>query len=391
MADFKSQISDLKSCIFLVLGVLSASASAADTQKILIPFDFVSRFDGGRYGASMGDMVWAKIHRQGGFILPESMLDVRDTCRRIGGGPSADMPLDQVRKIVEKDFEAQVGVWGSVERAPGHDEDVYDLAIKCVDFSAAGGPKVIYQCKARTRVVSEIPHVYVKQMLDALYGRAPEGPADADHAAEENWKKNPNLLAGGDFESGAGGVPAGWEPVGGQHREPLGTLVQWIAEPGNPNNKILRLAFDAGVGDNEGVMYFSLPFPVAVGAKYRFQCRWRTTGPAAKVFIKCYSEISDATRGPAQPGSASPERRGREVYRSQQNLKGPPNAWHTHTGDFVPRHTEYAPRAGRVMLYAYGGVGAVDFDDVVVKQILPASPGETVNKEPRHSVETKRP
>lgn len=272
---------------------------------------------------------------------------------------------------------------------PGNEEDVYDLAIRCVDFSAASGPKVVYQCNARTKVVSEIPHVYVKQMLDALYGRTPEGPASPNLAAEENWKNHPNLLAGGDFESGIGGVPKGWEPVAGQQREPLGQLVRWIADPDNSSNRIIRFTFEAIVGDNEGVMYTSLPFPVEEGAKYRFQCRWRTSGPAVKVFIKCYDATADEYRRAEESDSAALQKRGREVTRSQQNLTGPKKTWNTHTQDFTPRHTKYSPQWGRVMLYAYLGAGVVDFDDVVVKQIVPGSVGTTVNKERRHSSESK--
>ena len=39
------------------------------------------------------------------------------------------------------------------------------------------------------------------------------------------------------------------------------------------------------------------------------------------------------------------------------------------------------------MLYGYLGAGAVEFDDVVVKQIIPASPGDLV-KQPRQSLES---
>jgi hypothetical protein len=45
---------------------------------------------------------------------------------------------------------------------------------------------VIFEATARTKSVSEIPHVYVKQMLDALYGRKPGAPPMADLATEEN-------------------------------------------------------------------------------------------------------------------------------------------------------------------------------------------------------------
>ncbi len=120
--------------------------------------------------------------------------------------------------------------------------DVYDLVIKCVDFSEEK-PRVIMDLTARTNSVSEIPHLYGEQLLDKLYERQPRGPKPQDPIAEENWQKNPNLVAGGDFQQGRGGVPIGWEPGGGQHREPLGRLVKWIPEPGNPSNKIIRFEF----------------------------------------------------------------------------------------------------------------------------------------------------
>ena len=74
----------------------------------------------------------------------------------------------------------------------------------------------------------------------------------------------------------------------------------------------------------------------------------------------------------------------REVYRCQIKLEGPKNAWNTHTEDFTPKHTKYSPKWGRVMLYAYLGAGEVDFDDVIVKQIIPPSKNEKP-KELKHS------
>ena len=103
----------------------------------------------------------------------------------------------------------------------------------------------------------------------------------------------------GDFEHGSGGVPKGWEKVAGQQREPLGGLVRWTAEDGNPNNKVIRFTLDKNVAENEGVMYYSEYFPVEEGAKYRFQCRWRSDGPAVKVFIKCYDEEGSPYRAEA--------------------------------------------------------------------------------------------
>jgi len=382
--------------VALVAALWAGCALAQDTRKVVIPFDFESKFDEGRYGQMVGESVWKKLERQRGFIIPESMHDVRDTCRANNLKITADISLEKMQKIVTEDFGAHIGIWGSVERAPGAAFDEYDLTIKCVDFSAKPQPKVIYQKTARTNSVSEIPHLYIKEMLDALYERMPAGPPAVDAFAEENWKKNPNLVPGGDFQTAVRGVPKGWEPVGGQYREPLGRLVRWTAEEGNPRNYVIRFTFDANVGDNEGVMYYSEPFPIEAYAKYRFQCRWRSNGPACKVFIKCYDTLpTEYAAGPqGKPAGTSKGaylptvEQMREVYRAQMNLKGEKNVWNVHTEDFTPKHTKYTPRYGRVMLYAYLGGGVVEFDDIVLKQIVPPSPGEG-KQDTRPSLATK--
>ena len=362
---------------------LAATASAAE-EKVVIPFDFVSKFDDGRYGQKVGELIWKKLDRLQGFEIPKTMLDTRDFCKRHNLHPSPELPLEKMQQIVRDDFAAHIGIFGSVERVPGHEWDVYQLVIKCVDFSG-GTPRIIYRCDARTKVVSEIPHVYVKQMLDALYGRTPPRPPPVDLLAEKNWKKNPNLVAG-DFERGAGGVPVGWDAhwEAGEvsQRERLGRTVQWLTEAGNPTNHMIRFTLHKSLGDTTGVAYYGDFFPVDENARYRFQCRWRSTGPAVKVFVKGYAEQRDehaaypargikesqsSRKGAVAAGGPGYVRR--QVYRSQQDLKGPKNTWNTHTQDFTPKHSKVAPRWGRVMLYAYVGAGVVEFDDVVVKQI----------------------
>ena len=134
-----------------------------------------------------------------------------------------------------------------------------------------------------------------------------------------------------------------------------------------------------------GVLYYSNFFPVEEGATYRFQCRWRTTGSAAKVFIKCYDELPTSFR--TREGGDSLKTEKREVYRSQQNLQGSAGAWNVQTEDFTPQHTQFTPRWGRVMLYAYWPAGSVEWDDVVVKQIAP--PPRKREKDRRPSTETK--
>jgi len=380
-------------CIWIVL----AGAAVAAEKQVVIPFDFVSQFDKGRYGRLVGEMLWKKLQRDGGYVIPETMLDVRQTCAANHHHPAPDMPLKEISKIVREDFGAEIGIWGSVERVPGHPGDVYDLVIKCVDFSGSQ-PRVIYRCNARTRTVSEIPHKYGAELLSALCGRKPGAPPP-EPAVEKNWRENPNLVVG-DFQRGSGGVPDGWEPQweAGEvkQREPLGKTVRWVPEAGNPANRVIRFTLSKRIGDTTGVAYYGKLFAVAEGAKYRFQCCWRSDAPAVKVFIKCYDEVGTPYRreGGRRTGNnelplASARHRGsptewagqvREVYRSQHNLSGPKNQWNTHTGDFTPRHTRYTPRWGRVMLYAYGDAGVVEFDDVVVKQIVPPSTAEQIKQ-----------
>lgn len=368
-----------------------------DHQKVVIPFDFVSSFDDGRYGSMIADMIVAKIQKQGKFVVPDA-IDIRDVCNQRGVKITPDTPLPEIRRVLRDLFDAHIAIWGSCEKVAGQEWDVYDLAVKCADFSESLQPKMLYEkVNVRTKTVSEIPHLYVAEMLDKLYGREPGGPAPVDQFAEQNWLDNPSLIENGNFETGARGVPTGWEDKGGQQREPLGNLVQWTTEAGNTGNRVIRFTFDAGVGDGFGVMYYSKTFPVEEGAKYRFQCRYRTNGPKIIVFIKCYDEMgsqykpSDLVRVASHPTSQAggPEYVPefgvlRECYRSQQNLKGAKNQWHTHTQDFTPRHTKYTPKYGRVMLYSYLGAGVVEFDDVVLKQIVPASASDR-KKELRHS------
>lgn len=387
---------------FVFCSLLPSLCLAEDTRKVVVPFDFVSKFDDGRYGQILGEMFWKKLSREGGFIIPETMLDVREYCRTHNLQPTPDMDIEKMRKIVQDDFGAQIGIWGSVERVPGTELDAYDVVIKCVDFSDKQNPKVVAEVKGSTKTVSEIPNVYVKQVLDSLYERPSGGSAGPDALAEENWSKNPNLITG-DFEHGSGGVPKGWEKVCAQERVPLGKQVRWMPEEGNSGNRVIHFNLDKDTAELYGLMYYCETFPVEEGAKYRFQVRWRSKGPAVKVFLKCYGEENSEYRAESgKSGSSSTAKLGkddylpaskerREVYRSQQNLSTPTNSWtwKTHTEDFTPKHVKYSPKSCRIMLYAYMVPGVVEFDDVVVKQIVPVSPGEQANKVRRHSKETK--
>ncbi len=331
--------------------------AGADRQKVVIPFDLESVFDQGRYGRMVGDMIWKKLERRGGYILPESMLDVRSWSERAKVVPNPDTPLDRMRSILRDDFGADIAIWGKVERLADVAWDEYDLWLNIVDFSTEP-PRIITQLKARTRTASEIPHKYVDQALDRLDGVQPAAAdAGSDVEAEKRWETGPNLVQG-DFETAQG-----WDPPG--------RFVSRPTEPGQDGrpNHFLRFTIPRDVAETSGVLYYSDFFPIQEGAQYRFQCRWRTSAPAAKVFIKCYTERP--TRFAQRSDGSTEELEKREVYRSQQNLAGATDTWHIHTEDFTPRHAQFVPRFGRVMLYGYLSDGTLDWDDIVVKQIAP--------------------
>ncbi|HEX8199330.1 MAG TPA: hypothetical protein VF590_02505 [Isosphaeraceae bacterium] len=329
---------------------LAAAAPAGDLDpptRVVIPFDFESRFDDGATGRAIGEMIWAKLRRQGGFILPESMRDVRDWCRRNAMLPGPDTPLERMKAIVRTEQAGDIAIWGKVERVPGAATDAYDLSINVADVSTDPA-RMIYANTVRTRAVSEIPHAYVQEALDRRAGRAAPAAVPEDPARARRWEKRPNLVTG-DFERGTT-APLGWDP--------LPAYAAWIPEEGQaPPNRIIRFSFPEAVAGSTGVLYYSDDFPVEEGATYRFQCRWRSTGSAAKVFIKGY----DAMPSPLRTASGAPVGvQRREVYRSQQNLQGDPGTWNVHTQDFTPRHTQYTPRWARAMLSAYWPAGTVD-------------------------------
>ena len=357
---------------------------------VVVPFDLQSRFDDGHYGRKVGRLLLARLEKRGGVVLPEAMLSVRDTCRRIGFEPGPDTPLEKVGSVVREQFGARVAVWGGIERIEGHARDVYDLKLRAADFGELGQPRMLASLDVRTRAVSEIPHRHVPAMLDRLYASelldgatiAAEADGGESGSSRSNQAREPTVevVFASDFERAEssdsnGGVarrvPTGWESLGGPQNRPLGDEVRWIDEAGGDGNRVLRLQFDRATGNSTGVMYYNRPFPVEEGATYRVRFRWRTGGPRPIILIKGYATVSGAKQitqtGTPPPNENRPNLR--EVYRSQHRLSGESGTWHQYTAQFSPRHSRYEPFTARVMLYAYQGAGWVEFDDIVVERL----------------------
>ncbi|MGL4593889.1 MAG: hypothetical protein ACRCUY_04080 [Thermoguttaceae bacterium] len=366
-------------------------------QKRVIMFDFESLWDtdsATRYGEIMGNMFWIKINRQKGFIIPESMIDVRSICETYDIKPNNDTPLDKMKEYVTKTFNSDIGIWGKIERVDKDVMEIYDFWMKVVDFSV-DPPNIIYEVNnVRTDAVAEVTGIYVRAGMEKLYNS--QGRTAAEKASvEQNWAKNPNLMEGGDFEKVSGNIPVGWETRCAQHREPIGRLVKRVADPEKPGNHYLHTEFDAGMGDGFGLMYYSKPFPIEEMATYRIEYRYKkSSGVKPIVFIKCYDTIDTIFRPTAEAlKEGFTDKIGqqtREVYRSQQNLfVSPANEWVSHTEEFTPRHTRFSPKFARVMLFGYMGAGSIDYDDFVFKKIKEADPAELKAKVLRHSLDSK--
>ncbi len=382
-------------------------------QKRVVMFDFESLWDKNRasdYGGIMGDMFWKKLNREKGFIIPESMIDVRNTCEMSDIHPNPDTPLEKMKEIVTKTFNADIGIWGKIERVDEDVMEIYDFWMKVVDFSV-DPPRVVYEVnQARTEAVAEVTGIYVRNAIEKLYDKKARS-AEEKKQIEENWAKNTNLLEGGDFEKvqSVGGItaPVGWETRCAQHREPIGRLVKRVSDEGKAGNHYLHTEFDAGIGEGFGLMYYSKPFPVEEGATYRIEYRYRLSkGVNCIVFVKCYDVIDTnfkPTADALKEGFTDKiGRQTREVYRSQQNhqqypIAGGPNPkeianagnWVQYTEEFTPRHTRFSPKLGRVMLYGFVTAGSIDYDDFVLKKIKDADPAEQRAKIERHSLDSK--
>lgn len=333
----------------------STKAGLAAPRRVVIPFDFESRFDGGHYGQRIGELVWSKLRDMDHFILPESMQDVREACQRANEAPGIDTPLETVARIAHTEHGGDIAIWGKVERVAGMETDAYDLWIRIADVSAEP-PRVLYAKQVRTVTVSEIPHTYLRDALAELAGADAKRVIVSGQTLQQKTTIGPRLLSC-DFERGTS-APEGWSP--------LGANVSWRNDESSRNsNRFLRFSLPDDVAGTTGVLSYSKEFAVETGATYRLQCRWRSSGPALKVFVKCYGDVSEADE--SSSGSGSPQTR--ELYRSQQNLRGAIGVWNFHTEEFTPRHTLFALRRGRVMLYAYWPAGTADWDDVEVVQV----------------------
>jgi hypothetical protein len=209
-------------------------------------------------------------------------------------------------------------------------------------------------------------------------------------SAEKRWKEGKNLVMNGDFEVGQK-TPANWEP--------LKEHMSWVEDPDGPSpavptrrdgpggksHRCVKFDMPEDIAGSYGMLLYSQPFSVDVGATYRLRWRFKTLAPAVKLFVKGYDEF---------PKEAGFEAQDREVWRSRKDPQFGPRVpkndyklgeWTEYGHDFVPFVTGKTdpatgrlvrspkqPRFVKLMLYAYWPKGIVYWDDIVVKKIKDA-------------------
>lgn len=343
--------------LLAVLAAAEALGAGGDFagKPVLVVLDFDSPWDKGKTGRFVASNFRAKITRYKLFVTVEDM-DRQQVERDAGFHPRFDIEPQAVHAFATEWLDADLVMWGKVERAGGE-----QLRISARVLDRKKGP-----AKLKLDTAAVVPNRYavqkgVFQILSELTGtkltKYPELPPDA----EERWKKGPNLVGSKGFERGTK-HPEGWEPFGvdWQMRQ-----AHWEAHP-DGKGKCIVFRMSKGVAAVEGVAYYSKFFDVEPGATYRVRLRVKSMGPTVKVFVKYYAWLHT-------PGE--PKGQWREVGRSPMNCRGPKKQWGWHQRDCHPRR--YKTRAGhvydvakcRIGLYAYWPAGVVYFDDVVFKKI----------------------
>ena len=205
------------------------------------------------------------------------MGDVRDFVASHKYTIAPDTPLEKMKQIVKEDFGANIGIWGSVERAaglrrrhlrPGHQVRRFRRRPAAVDL------RVQARTNTRQRNPAPVRQGDARRPVRAQAGRARGHRSGGRRELEEQPEPGHRRR----FRAGPAALPSAGSRRPARSRR-LGNLAKWTAEKGNPGNKVLRMDIPKDVAESLGVMYYSRPFKVEEGAKYRFQCRYRTDGP----------------------------------------------------------------------------------------------------------------
>ena len=318
------------------------------------------------FAERVGYAIYRKIKRVAGWEVVDPLTveeAVEETAEPIG----PETPPTRLRQLCRHYCDADFAVVGRVRGGSGAKQ--VDLAV--VDLNA-DPPTRAYTGRFMLGRPQDLRRE-VEKILMALTGLSPYQRA-LPRSAETRWRTAKNLVPNPNMEAGDGALlrwqgqiakewynPPRYDeeqaPITGSHRE----MIKWARAPQGGSGRCVHYAMNSDVAATYGLACYSDWIPIQEHATYRFQCRYRSTGPTIKIFVKAYD-------GMLAKDGTGPQRR--EVYRRQVHPKGPQGQWNTTTADFVPRHDQADPKWIRVDLYAYWPEGHVWFDDVVLKKIV---------------------
>ena len=269
---------------------------------------------------------------------------------------TVDTPPEKLAALGREKFQADLVVVGRVTG----DSKACQITLMAVATDDAKGERVF-----RKTYVCPQPQYRGIEMARAVYEilslPAPDDPLrmlQEDPEIARRWRDGPNLVRNPGFElpnADATG-PADWQEV---EKE-----MAWAPNPDSPG-KVLKFDMTPATAVSYGLDYYSDWIPIEPGAVYRFECRYKSLGPAPRIFLKGYHEFEKTDLYPAQR---------RETYRRQVHPAANKGRWSTVTADFVPDSTTPAQRPTflKVDLYAYLHAGVILWDDVVLKKVRDA-------------------
>ena len=335
--------------------------SAGEALPLLVVFDFESTFDNDKLGRKAAEMFRGHAFRSGEFTMLDPVT--REEVAAAVAAPPFNLQTSPVEaaEIAAKFLDAQIAIWGRVERLR---PDEYLLHVRILD--RRDDPAALALQKSYTSTYHGI-QVSVDKVLDEFLGtrrQVKKEPLDDD-----SWLERRNLCANGGFEVGDLS-PARWERVDGlctfwvdspdgdgkcimiDTDVNLDQYERWLRrfKKGAPASKAptktptVPPKYDT-VGGITGAHLYSDPIPIRQGVAYRADLFLRGPNGNAKCFVKGYSPFyprnaksAKEGAGPAAegvPNAGNPSTRPagkpstrpagkpeyREVYRAQINLK----------------------------------------------------------------------
>jgi hypothetical protein len=303
----------------------------------------------------------ARARKSGQFSTLED-VDFSDAVERAGLKVSPETDVDDIQTFAQR-FRASFVVWGEVTA----DKDTYLISARILRLKPGAEPEALAR-SVPAQGPQNVPAA-CETILGLILKPEPVKSNEAEtKAMEQAWKTSPNLCKNGDFERGDK-LPEAWRVV-------RSDCVAHVSRADSPDRdgKCLRYDMPESVAANQGIMTYSAPIPVEVGATYRLQADILTRAPTLIFFVKGYAYV----KGTEDEGFSW-----REVWQRKKTIVVEKGRWQPFTIDLHPGMDVFQKgepmaiahriRFVRVGLYAYWPTGQVCWDNVVFKAVLPAS------------------